>query len=90
MVSLPAKWRRWAHPSLLPMEGLAMEGQPQSQFYFHRPLFVLLGAFLNAGFYLDGMGEPVFPDQSNAGIFQKAFSQIPAAWVVRLRTCQVG
>lgn len=43
-------------------KGLAMPGQPLPQNYFHRPLSALLGAFFSAGFALDALEEPVFPE----------------------------
>jgi hypothetical protein len=44
-------------------QGLAIRGQPVPQYYFHRPLGVLFGAFFEVGFVLDGLEEPAFgPD----------------------------
>lgn len=42
-------------------KGLAMRGQPVAQNYFHRPISALLGVFFAAGFVVDALEEPVFP-----------------------------
>ena len=71
------------------MRGLALENQPQPQFYFHRPLHVLLGAAFRVGFVLDGLEEPAFPhqDSTKTGLFYgwDNYTQIPPVIVVRLR-----
>lgn len=47
--------------------GLAMEGQPAVQYYFHRSLQELLGTAFRAGLSMDGLLEPVFaPDESGS------------------------
>jgi SAM-dependent methyltransferase len=61
--------------------------QPEPHYLFHRPLSVLLTACFSAGFILDGMEEPAFPQGAQA---KNAFSWgkrpgIPPAIVVRLR-----
>ena len=45
-------------------KGLAMAGQPVAQNYFHRPLSALLGVFFRAGFVVDALEEPVFPEDT--------------------------
>lgn len=66
--------------------GLAIVGQPAPQYYFHRPLSVLLGAFLAEGFVLDGLEEPAFGASANrASHFEMVFEKIPPALVARLR-----
>ena len=45
-------------------KGLAMRGQPLAQNYFHRPLSALLRVFFNAGFVVDALEEPVFPEDT--------------------------
>ena len=67
--------------------GLAMVGQPEPQFYFHRPLGVLLGTCFDAGFALDGIVEPVFDDtvQSSRSIGWGDYRSIPPVLVARLR-----
>ncbi len=61
--------------------------QPELHDYFHRPLSMLIGAGLAAGFMLDGLEEPAFPEGASA---KSAFSWakrplIPPALVARLR-----
>ena len=46
-------------------KGLAMVGQPVPQNYFHRSLSTLLGVFFSAGFVVDAIEEPVFPEDGN-------------------------
>lgn len=41
-------------------KGTGMLGEPESHWYFHRPLHALLGAFFRTGFVLDGWEEPAF------------------------------
>ena len=38
--------------------GEALAGQPEPQYYFHRPISALFGAGFDAGFVLDGIAEP--------------------------------
>lgn len=69
--------------------GAAIDGQPQPQLYFDRPLQVLLGAGFAAGFVVDGLEERAFPPanqpRSNPLGWSGKFSEIPAALVVRMR-----
>jgi len=69
--------------------GLALRGQPRAQPYFHRPLHVLLGAGLQAGFVIDGLEERAFPphhpESRNPLGWGPKFSEIPPVMVVRMR-----
>jgi 2-polyprenyl-3-methyl-5-hydroxy-6-metoxy-1,4-benzoquinol methylase len=69
--------------------GLAMQGQPVPHLYFHRPLSALLAPALEAGLVLDAMEERAFPPQDIDGTtpfsWNRHFSEIPAALVMRLR-----
>ena len=68
-------------------KGLGVIGQPAPQYYFHRPLSVLLNACFAAGFVLDGLEEPAF-DQATDGNrpFSWAnFKEIPPVLVARMR-----
>lgn len=69
--------------------GAAIEGQPRAQLYFHRPLHVLLGAVLDAGFVLDGLEERAFPPDHDPGRnplgWSGRFSEIPPVLVARAR-----
>ena len=76
---------RYIHP--LTLKGVAMIGQPDPQYYFHRPLALLLNPAFAAGFVLDGIEEPVFapPCQGQGSLFEHVYSDMPAALVARLR-----
>jgi 2-polyprenyl-3-methyl-5-hydroxy-6-metoxy-1,4-benzoquinol methylase len=67
--------------------GVAMIGQPVPQYYFHRPLSLLLEPAFKAGFVLDGLAEPVFapPSEGQGNLFEHVYSDMPAALVARLR-----
>jgi len=74
--------------------GVAIAGQPRSQLYFHRPLQVLLGAGLGAGFVLDGLEERAFPPDPSSSSgppgrsplsWSGKYSEIPPVLVARLR-----
>jgi len=62
-------------------------GQPEPQFYFHRPLHVLLGAGFRAGFVVDGIEEPAFRPvgEQKAGVRWDDMPEIPPVLVVRMR-----
>jgi 2-polyprenyl-3-methyl-5-hydroxy-6-metoxy-1,4-benzoquinol methylase len=68
-------------------QGVAMIGQPVPQYYFHRPLCLLLQPAFEAGFVLDGLAEPVFPQPcaGQGSLFEHVYSDMPAAFVARLR-----
>ncbi len=67
--------------------GVAMIGQPAPQFYFHRPLHSLLGTFLEEGFVMDGMEEPVFEKDASPKmpLDWENFRELPPVLVVRMR-----
>jgi 2-polyprenyl-3-methyl-5-hydroxy-6-metoxy-1,4-benzoquinol methylase len=69
--------------------GVAIAGQPEPQFYFHRPLQDLLGAGLEVGLLLDGLEERAFPPDHPSGRNSLSwggnFSEIPPVLVARLR-----
>lgn len=66
--------------------GVAIAGQPVSQYYFHRPLSIILSYFFQNGFVLDSYEEPSFKDiENNTSIFENVFKNIPPALVCRLR-----
>ena len=71
-------------------QGLALLGQPWPQYYFHRPLAVLLGTFVAEGFVLDGLEEPTFGTNARAEkLFEMVYQKIPPALVARLRLAEV-
>jgi SAM-dependent methyltransferase len=66
--------------------GVGMIGQPEPQYYFHRPLSKILGILFHHGFVLDGYEEPSFPVIKNpASIFDNTFQTMPPALICRLR-----
>ena len=70
--------------------GLAMVGQPEPQYYFHRPISALFGACFDAGFVLDGIAEPRLPksdaDEGRANpISWRNQTAIPPVLFARLR-----
>ena len=74
--------------------GAAIAGQPRPQLYFHRPLHVLLGAALEAGFVVDGLEERAFPPDHPVGrnplAWSGKFSEIPPVLVARVRLPGAG
>ncbi|HVH27454.1 MAG TPA: class I SAM-dependent methyltransferase [Vicinamibacterales bacterium] len=62
-------------------------GQPEPQYFFHRPLHVLLRACFDAGFVMDGIEEPGFPvgGELRAGVGWSDMPEIPPILVVRMR-----
>jgi len=69
------------------VRGLGMIGQPLPQYYFDRPLSVLLGACFAAGLVGDALEEPVFPPGSPAKrpFSWENFQEIPPVLSVRRR-----
>jgi 2-polyprenyl-3-methyl-5-hydroxy-6-metoxy-1,4-benzoquinol methylase len=67
--------------------GLGVIGQPVPQYYFHRPLNVLLGACFQAGFVADALEEPVFSEEviGKRLTSWSSFKLIPPVLIVRLR-----
>jgi len=75
----------YIHPTTT--QGLGIVGQPLPQYYFNRPLSVLLDACFRAGFVLDGLEEPVF-DQATEGkrpLSWANYKEIPPVLVARAR-----
>jgi SAM-dependent methyltransferase len=67
--------------------GIGIPGQPHPQYYFHRPLSVLLNVCFGVGFLLNGIEEPGFgPNDEGSREFSWArFKGIPPVLVARLR-----
>ena len=68
-------------------KGIGIIGQPQAQYYFHRPLSVLFGACVRAGLVIDGLEEPVFRSESAGSrpFSWNNYKEIPPVLAVRLR-----
>jgi ubiquinone/menaquinone biosynthesis C-methylase UbiE len=74
----------YIHPST--GMGVAVEGQPVAQWYFHRPLSELFRVWFRHGFLLDGIEEPVLAQEdvrpgSTAGVFV----EVPPILAARMR-----
>jgi 2-polyprenyl-3-methyl-5-hydroxy-6-metoxy-1,4-benzoquinol methylase len=67
--------------------GIGILGQPHVQYYFHRPLSLLLNVCFESGFVLDGIEEPGFgPADVGSREFSWArFKGIPPVLVARMR-----
>ena len=72
-------------PSARKTEGIG--GQPEPQWFYHRPIHVLFQAGFSAGFVVDGIEEPGFssPGPASAGIRWNDMPEIPPIMVVRMR-----
>ena len=67
-------------------KGVAIPGQPVEQWYFHRPLWMILEPFFDQGFALDGLEEPlVGPEHGKSGTPGYVYTQLPGVLVARLR-----
>ena len=62
-------------------------GQPEPQWYYHRPIHVLFGSCFAAGFVVDGIEEPGFPEpeKPRASVRWDDMPEIPPVMVVRMR-----
>jgi 2-polyprenyl-3-methyl-5-hydroxy-6-metoxy-1,4-benzoquinol methylase len=60
-------------------KGVAVEGQPLTQWYFHRPLKLILEPFFTNGWVLDGLDEPVLDPPATL------FDELPGVLVMRFR-----
>ena len=68
--------------------GLAMLGQPEKQWYFHRTLSELLGPCFAAGLVMDGIEEPYLPLPETGITTEPSWTnlqEIPPVLAVRLR-----
>jgi 2-polyprenyl-3-methyl-5-hydroxy-6-metoxy-1,4-benzoquinol methylase len=59
-------------------KGVAIEGQPITQWYFHRPIESILEPFFTNGWIVDALREPVLASS-------RFFSDVPGILVVRFR-----
>jgi hypothetical protein len=66
--------------------GVGMIGQPEPQYYFHRPVSAILKRLFECGFVLDAYEEPSFSNlEKYVSIYDNAFRSIPPALICRLR-----
>jgi 2-polyprenyl-3-methyl-5-hydroxy-6-metoxy-1,4-benzoquinol methylase len=64
----------------------AIIGQPEPQWFFHRPISTLFRFGFEAGFVVDGTEEPHFPeDEPKAGVRWRDMPDIPPVMVVRMK-----
>ena len=67
-------------------KGTAVPDQPVEQWYFHRPLWMILKPFFDQGFALDGLEEPlVGSEHVEPGTPIYVFTQLPGVFVARMR-----
>ena len=67
-------------------KGIGVPGQPVEQWYFHRPLQMILEPFFEHGFALDGLEEPLLdPEHETSGTPMFVYTQLPGVLVARLR-----
>jgi ubiquinone/menaquinone biosynthesis C-methylase UbiE len=67
-------------------KGVALPDQPIEQWYFHRPLWMILEPFFEHGFALDGLEEPLLtPEGEEPGTPVYVFTQLPGVLVARTR-----
>ena len=67
-------------------KGVAIPGQPVQQWYFHRPIWMILDPFFEQGFALEGLEEPlVDPEHAKPGTPTFVYTQLPGVLVGRLR-----
>jgi SAM-dependent methyltransferase len=83
------KVTRYLTPATWKSEGIV--GQPEPQYYFHRPLHALLGAAFREGFVLDALEEPALaPQDAGRGIKWEQMPDIPPVLAARLRLAPQG
>jgi 2-polyprenyl-3-methyl-5-hydroxy-6-metoxy-1,4-benzoquinol methylase len=64
-------------------------GQPEPQWFFHRPISTLFRFGFAAGFVVDGIEEPNFPEKTpNADVRWHDMPDIPPVMVVRMKLMQ--
>ncbi len=66
-------------------KGEGIVGQPEPQYYFHRPLSALLDAGFREGFVLDALEEPALaPEDPGRGIRWEQMPDIPPVLAGRM------
>jgi ubiquinone/menaquinone biosynthesis C-methylase UbiE len=67
-------------------KGVAIPGQPVLQWYFHRPLWMILAPFFEHGFAVDALEEPLLrPQHQKPGMLSYVYTQVPGVLVARMR-----
>lgn len=66
-------------------KGVALPDQPIEQWYFHRPLWMILQPFFEHGFALNGLEEPLLtPDGEEPRRPEYVYTQLPGVLVGRM------
>ncbi len=73
-------------PAARKTEGIV--GQPQAQWFFHRPISTLFRAGFDEGFVVDGFEEPAFPapERPKPGVGWHDMAEIPPFLIVRMKS----
>jgi ubiquinone/menaquinone biosynthesis C-methylase UbiE len=67
-------------------KGVAIPGQPVEQWYFHRPLWMILKPFFDQGFALDALEEPLErSEHAKPETPSYVYTQLPGVLVARMR-----
>ena len=76
-----------AYALIAEFKGLGVIGQPEAQFYFHRPISYYLNICSSAGFILEQIQEPVFSDeiQPNRSFSWENYTLIPPVVIAGFR-----
>jgi 2-polyprenyl-3-methyl-5-hydroxy-6-metoxy-1,4-benzoquinol methylase len=84
VVRAGVKVSSYLSPSARKTEGIV--GQPEAHWFFHRPIGVLFRFGFDAGFVVDGIEEPRFPEteKPKAGVRWHDMPEIPPIMVVRM------
>ena len=84
VLTYSVKVSSYIHPST--GMGIALKGQPVTQWYFHRPISDLFRVWFRHGFLLDGIEEPVLAqDDVRPGSTAAVFVEVPPILAARMR-----
>jgi SAM-dependent methyltransferase len=76
----------WSYLTPVARKTEGIVGQPEPQWFFHRPIGALFKCGFDSGFVVDGIEEPHFPDATpKAGVRWHDMPEIPPIMVVRMR-----
>lgn len=79
----------WGYMTPTISRGIGIPGQPEPQYYFHRPLQEIFKPLFRNGFILDGFEERAFPPDYQGGTFPLSwngnYSEIPPVLVARAK-----
>jgi 2-polyprenyl-3-methyl-5-hydroxy-6-metoxy-1,4-benzoquinol methylase len=83
----------WSYRSPFARKTEGIVGQPEAQWFFHRPIGALFRSGFEAGFVVDGIEEPGFPGSAtkpNAGVRWQEMPEIPPILVARMQLARPG